>query len=93
MNTIPGIVINERQIELSGGVILTRNHGLNLGAKVVVFYDFTMMKPKDIKLARDVYPGASEPEEKVVKRYDECDVEQSEIDEMYNEAAFVPLRR
>lgn len=93
MNTIPGVVINERQIELSGGVILTKNHGFNLGTKVAVFYDFTIMEPKTIMRACDVQPGALEPAEKVMKRYDECDVEQSEIDEMYNNAAFVPLHR
>jgi hypothetical protein len=59
MKPIQGVVINEKQIRMKGGKILTLNHTFNLGANVLIFFDFTEMKPNRIELARHVYPGAS----------------------------------
>jgi len=65
MDPIRGVVINEKQIELKGGTVITPEgmDGFPLGAKVLVCFDFCNMEPRRIWLARSVYPGASESEE------------------------------
>lgn len=59
MRPITGVVINERQIEMKGGRIITIDHTFNLGANVLICFDFTNMEVESIKLARHTYPGAS----------------------------------
>lgn len=59
MKPIPGVVVNERQIEMKGGRVLTLEHSFRLGANVLIFFDFTEMKPHRIELACQCYPGAS----------------------------------
>lgn len=56
---IEGVVINTKQIEMKGGRMLTIDHSFNIGANVLIFFDFTEMKPKRIELAKHAYPGAS----------------------------------
>jgi len=59
MRPIKGVVLNKSQIEMEGGRTLTIDHSFNLGANVLVFFDFTKMVPKRIELARHAYPGAT----------------------------------
>ena len=59
MEPIKGVVINTRQIEMNGGRILDVTHTFNLGANVLIFFDFTKMEVQQIELSRQAYPGAS----------------------------------
>lgn len=59
MKPIPGVVINERQIEMKGGRVLTLEHSFRLGTNVLIFFDFTEMKPRRIEITNQVYPGSS----------------------------------
>jgi len=84
MQPIRGVVINERQIELKGGhKIAPEGMDFPLGARVLVSWDFCNNEPYEIRMARDVYPGASEPESLEDTAVEEgiC-LEHDEIDEI-----------
>lgn len=59
MKPLEGVVINKNEIETKSGRILTLKHSFQRGANVLIFFDFTEMKPRRIELAKHVYPGAS----------------------------------
>lgn len=59
MRQIDGVVINEHQIKLRLGTILTVNHSFNIGARVKVSWDMTENKLGKIEYAKDVFPGMS----------------------------------
>lgn len=86
MKPIDGVVTDKNVIELCSGVVLREKHSFPLGTKVLVFWDFTRNRLRDIQPACMFIPELELLDQDVIELEEEASIEHIEVhDDMMRE--------